>query len=52
MDKAQELNNLLNEIVGEQKKNEVFDILIKKLKTNPNGIKPKLMNFKFYSTFL
>ena len=46
------LKNLMNELVGEEKTKEVFQILIDKIKTNPKGIKPKLQNFKFYANLL
>ena len=44
MSKAQKLQTLLIDLVGEQKTNEVFDILIDKIEKNPNSIKPKLQN--------
>lgn len=48
----QELKKLMTELVGEETTNEVLKILIDKIKNNPKGIKPKLMNFKFYANFL
>lgn len=40
--KTQELQELLIKHIGEQKSEEVLDILIDKLKNNPQSIVPKL----------
>ncbi len=50
--KAQKLQHLLTNLIGTDKTNEVFDILIDKIEKNPNSIKPKLLNFKMFANFL
>ena len=52
MEQAQILKNLMNELVGEEKTKEVLQLLIDRIKNNPQSIKPKLMNFKFYANLL
>lgn len=42
--KAQELSQLMVNLIGEKKADEVLDILIEKIKKNPATMKAKLSN--------
>lgn len=49
---AQELTNIMIDLVGEEKTEEVMQLLIERMKKHPQSIKPKLQNFKLYANLL
>lgn len=49
---AQDLAKLMADLVGEEKTKEVLGLLIDRIKTKPQSIKPKLQSFKLYVNLL